>query len=357
MRSSRKNIRALITGRRQKYKTLMKKFLALIFFLASVTFAQASEKIPVKVLILPKFEVGQIKGDFPGEAQYYYEAFLDGGEEYEIPGGFEDNKLYVKNGVALYVTGMGKVNSALSTMAVLNDERFDFSNAYVISTGCAGGARDYAVMGDVVLATAAVDYDLGHHADIRDMKDKTATTWFHDKDSDSVAEIKLNTGLIEKIYSLVKNIKLETTEFTKKTMSDEFDGAEWAVRDPKVLLGTTVTGDNFGKGIHFHNNALLITKTYGCRDPYALTEMEDVAVSFAVKRMNMLDRYIIVRDVVNMDVFILNSTPENLWGDMNVNDGLASENSIESLDIFQTARKNNFAVGSIIIKAILNGEL
>lgn len=335
----------------------MKKFLALIFFLASVTFAQASEKIPVKVLILPKFEVGQIKGDFPGEAQYYYEAFLDGGDEYEIPGGFEDNKLYVKESVALYVTGMGKVNSALSTMAVLNDERFDFSNAYVISAGCAGGARDYAVMGDVVLATAAVDYDLGHHADIRDMKDKTATTWFHDKAFDSVAEIKLNTGLIEKIYSLVKNIKLETTEFTKKTMSDDFNGAEWAVRDPKVLLGTTVTDDNFGKGIHFHNNALLMTKTYGCRDPYATAEMEDVAVGFAVKRMNMLDRYIIVRDVVNMDVFILNSTPENLWADMNVNDRLASENSMESLDIFQTARRNNFAVGSVIVNAILNGDL
>lgn len=335
----------------------MKKILALIFILASVAFAEAADKIPVKVLILPKFEVGELKGDFPGEAQYYYEAFLDDGDEYEIPGAFEGNKLYVKNGVALYVTGMGKVQSALSTMAVLNDGRFDFSSAYVISTGCAGGARDYAIMGDVFLITAAVDYDLGHHADIRDMKDKDSTTWFHDKSYDSVSSVKLNTELIDKLYSLVKDIKLETTEFTKKTMSDEFDGAEWAVREPKVLLGTTVTGDNFWKGTHDHNNALLITKTYGCRDPYATTEMEDVAVTFAVKRMNMLDRYIIVRDIVNMDVFILNSTPENLWADMNVNDGLVSENNMESLDIFQTARKNNFVVGSVIVNAILNGDL
>ena len=28
-------------------------------------------KIPVRVLILPAFEVGKMSGDFPGEAQYY----------------------------------------------------------------------------------------------------------------------------------------------------------------------------------------------------------------------------------------------------------------------------------------------
>ena len=332
----------------------MKKFLALIFVLASVTFASAAEKIPVKVLLLPKFEVAQLKGDFPGEAQYYYEAFLDGGEEYEINCGFENNKLHVKNGVALYVTGEGKVNAALSTMAVLNDKRFDFSDAYIISTGCGGGARDFAVMGDVFLATAAVDYDLGRHADIRDMNDKNSTTWFHDKFFDNISSVKLNTKLIDKLYDLVKDVKLETTEFTRKTMKEEFNGASWASREPKVMLGTCVTGDNFWKGIYDHNNALLITKTYECREPFAITEMEDIAVGLVLRRMNMLERYIIIRDVVNMDVFILNSTPENLWG---TNHSLISENNMEALDIFPTAMKNNFAVGSVIVKAILNGGL
>ena len=336
----------------------MRKFLALVLVLLSAFCSEATDKIPVKVLILPKFEVADLKGDFPGEAQYYYEAFLDGGEAYEISGGFGDNKLYVKDGVALYVTGMGKVNAALSTMAILNDSRFDFTGAYIISTGCAGGARDYAVMGDVFLITAAVDYDLGHHADIRDMTDKTASTWFHDDAFDDIAVIKLNTALIDELYTLVKDVKLETTEFTRKTMTAEFGGADWAVRDPKVLLGTTTTSDNYWKGTYNHNNALLIVRTYECRDPYALAEMEDIGVGSALKRMNMLDRYIIVRDAVNMDVFILNSTPENLWGDHEkVNNELSSENSMEALDIFATAMKNNFAVGSVIVRAILNGEL
>ena len=50
--------------------------------------------------------------------------------------------------------------STANTYAILSDERFDFSDAYIISTGCAGSAEGYGVMGDVYVITAAVDYDL-----------------------------------------------------------------------------------------------------------------------------------------------------------------------------------------------------
>ena len=37
--------------------------------------------------------------------------------------------------------------------------------------------------------------------------------------------------------------------------------------------------------IYDHQNALLITETYGCPDPYALTEMEDVALTVVMDRL------------------------------------------------------------------------
>ena len=40
-----------------------------------------------------------------------------------------------RDGVALCVLGMGKVNAALTTMAVLSAGRFDYSQAYILSTG------------------------------------------------------------------------------------------------------------------------------------------------------------------------------------------------------------------------------
>ncbi|MBQ1331756.1 MAG: hypothetical protein IIZ51_05420 [Lachnospiraceae bacterium] len=45
----------------------------------------APEKPAVRVLIVPKFEIGDMEGDFPGEAQLFYEEYCPGCEEVEIP--------------------------------------------------------------------------------------------------------------------------------------------------------------------------------------------------------------------------------------------------------------------------------
>ena len=99
-----------------------------------------------------------------------------------------------------------------------------------------------------------------------------------------------------------------------------------------------------------------MTETFGCPDPYALTEMEDSALGVVLDRLGMLDRYIIIRDSVNMDVFMNGATAESLW-DPNFDGSLASEDSVESADIFATAMENNFKVGSVVVEAILNGTL
>ena len=314
-----------------------------------------AEAIPVKVLILPKFEIGEMKGDFPGEAQYYYERYLDGAESYEIRGSQENGLLYVKDGIALCMTGMGKVNAALCTVSVLSDPRFDFSDAYILSTGCAGSAKDSTVMGDLFLISTAVDYDLGHHADIREMEKQTAETWFHDEIFDNAAVIRLNQELTDKVWDLVKDLPMETTEKTRKFMSTAFDGAEWAVRDPKVMRGTTVTADNYWKGEYDHANALKMIRVYECTDPYVTTEMEDVAVCTAARWLGLLDRVIVLRVSVNMDVFMNGATPERLW-DPEYESSLKDEDSPEAADIFETAMKNNFTAGSAVIDAILSGN-
>ena len=329
-------------------------------------------KIPVKVLIIPKFEIGEMKGDSPGEAQLYYERYLDGGSSYEIPGTSEDCILYEKDGVALFVAGMGKVKSSLNTMAVLSDERFDFSDCCVISVGCGGSAKDFSVMGDVIIGTAAADYDLGHHVDSREMageEQETETegekgvssvpsTWFHEELFDSSAVVILNPDLTRKVYELVKDVKLETTDTTRAYMKSAFKGEEWAEREPQVLKGTVLSDDNYWKGEYGHANALKIVETYGCPDPYALAEMEDVAIANALRQMGLLDHYLIIRDSVNMDVFMAGTTPEILWGSGEKNGQEEQQDgSIETADIFCTAMENNSAVGNVVIDAVLSGEL
>ena len=61
------------------------------------------------------------------------------------------------------------------------NEDYKLVDAYIISTGCAGSAMGSTVMGDMFVISTAVDYDLGHHADIREMEEQTAETWFRDE--------------------------------------------------------------------------------------------------------------------------------------------------------------------------------
>ena len=75
----------------------------------------------------------------------------------------------------------------------------------------------------------------------------------------------------------------------------------------------------------------------------------------AVQRMGLLDRTIVIRGSVNMDVFMLGAAPENLWGGAEAMT-LADEDSVEAADIFAVSMKNNFAVGKVLIDSILSGE-
>ncbi len=320
------------------------------------TDSENNQPISVKVLILPKFEVDEITGDFPGEAQYFYEEYLAGGDVYEIDERPNIGKLYYKNGVALCLAGQGKVNSALTTAAVLSDKRFDFSDAYILSVGCGGSAEGYGIFGDVYVISAAVDFDLGHQADPREMTKDSETTWFHDESFDDSSVIRLDQNLTDRVFEKVKDVSLNTTEKTAGFLNKEYLGEKWAQRRPQVMRGTSVTGDNFWKGKYDHQNALLITETYDCKDPFAITEMEDVAVGQAVKSYGLLDHLIILRVSVNMDVFPSDITPEMMWGPES-DDHLASEDSMESVDIFETSMQNCFDTGKVLIDAIMDGTL
>jgi purine nucleoside permease len=336
----------------------VKKTMVFLLFLcfSAALFAEGRfEPVRIKALILPKFEVGEMAGDFPGEAQFYYERYLVGGQEYEVKGGFGGNKLYVKDGVALYVTGMGKVNAGTSTLAILLDPRFDFSGVYVISTGCAGGATERTVMGDVVIASAVADYDLGHHSDPRGPDNVTTgdRTWFHEESHNSFGYFAINPAVVEKAVKLSQGVTLATTEKTKRVMAATFPGQDWAVREPRILTGTVISGDNYWKGEWGQKTAELIASTYNAPGPFMLTEMEDVAIANACNRLGILNRYIVIRDSVNMAVFMKGVTPLSLW--TGNDDQLSNDDSVESADIFLSAMKNNFLAGERIIDAILAG--
>ena len=335
----------------------------LVFAFLSCAGAEQGEKKKIRVLIVPKFEIGEITGDFPGEAQLFYEHYCAGLGETELPNSPRNARFYMneESGVAILLTGSGKTASGLSLMALLMSDRYDCRDAYIVSVGCGGGSLGVCVPGDVVHVTAACDYDLGHHVDAREMDDvNDVTPWFPDDSYIDYAFEVLSSDLCEKAFRMTEGIPLRSTELTHQILEKTFGDnpkKEKVLRDPMHIKGTALSSDNFWKGVYGHYTAEYIARHYGSPDPFAVTEMEEIAIANTAECFDMLDRIISFRVIVNMDVFLSGESPENTWGEKNGFNQKVTEANSETFDIFEPAMHNLFDTASVVIDAILDGQL
>lgn len=275
------------------------------------TLGLAKDKIEVKVMIFAMFEIGNYRGDFPGEFQYWVEGF-NLVHQVEVTGAYGP-VLYNDDGVCGTVIGVGKSNAATSVAAVLLDPRFDFSKAYFITSGCAGTPPSIGTLGAVFWADWVVDYDLGHRMSpnegtpFQPLECSPATNprcrlccpeWDKSCVEYKPYAYKLNEDLVAWAYYLSKDIELADSEAARnyRVLYTE----EAAQRAPFVGVGTTVCGDCYFHGPGLSNEAQYICDLYGA-GTYSTTEMEDYATATVLARFGYLDRYLSERDVVNFD--------------------------------------------------------
>ncbi len=108
--------------------------------------------------------------------------------------------------MGILVTDSGKTAAGLSLMALLSSDRYDYSDAYIVSVGCAGGSVSECSPGDVIVVTAVCDYDLGHHVDAHEKKkDGTRIMWFPDNSFADYEFKLLNPVLCEKVYGMLQD--------------------------------------------------------------------------------------------------------------------------------------------------------
>ena len=319
-----------------------------------------AETPKVKVLIIPKFEIGEMSGDEAGEAQLFYENYCAGCEAIEIPNSTPTSQFYFndENGVGLLVTGSGKMAASLSLMSLLSWDAYDFSDTMIVSVGCGGGNTGSFTFGDVVLVTAVCDYELGHSTDRSELDNpELGSTWFPNDSLRDYSVEELNADYYDKVFPLIKDCPLRTTETTKRVLANNFPDEEWAAREPRVSKGTAVSGDSYWKGDEDHTNAGFIAEYYECPDEYAVTEMEEIAIMNAAECFGLEDRVISLRVIVNLDTFLNGENPELLWLEGEYFDDKVREENSETLDIFESGMMNLFDVGRIVIDTILAGEL
>ena len=283
-----------------------------MFLLVPSVTAAAPRPIPVKVVVVAMFESGADTGDEPGELQYWVERdHLD--RVYAMPAAYHAVRMNDQGEMAV-LTGPGTAHAAATIMAVGLDPRFDFSHAYWLIAGIAGGCPDQVSLGSAMWARWVVDGDLGYEIDAREIPHDWTTGYlpFHkSRPFEAPAEpvqgqvYALDAGLVEWAFELTRGIALEDSDKLKEIRT-HFDGAA-AQRPPFVGLG-----DEISSSTYWHGNLLdawaskWVPYFTGGKGVFATTAMEDTGTLQSIEFLAQAgrvdrDRVLVLRAVSNFD--------------------------------------------------------
>ena len=268
--------------------------------------------IPVKVVVVTMFEVGEDTGDKPGELQYWVERdHLD--QVYPLPAAYHAARMNASGEMAI-LTGQGTAHAASTIMALGLDPRFDFTHAYWLIAGIAGGSPDRISLGSAAWARWVVDGDLGYEIDPREMPADWPTGYLPLRKKTPYEQppaplpgqvFELNAGLAGWAFNLTRATKLDDSDHLKEIRAP-FNGAA-AQRPPFVTMGDEVSSSTYwhGKLLDAWANEWLRYFTGG-KGTFATTAMEDTGTLASMRylaaagRMDM-KRVLVLRTVSNFD--------------------------------------------------------
>ena len=202
-------------------------------------------QLPVKIVLVTMFEIGDDLGDAPGEFQFWRER-RNLYQKIDFPHSHHDLFYNPNSQILGLVTGIGTAKAASATMALGLDDRFNLSKAYWLVAGIAGIDPEDASIGSVVWSSVLVDGDLGYEIDSREMPKDWSTGYFSFKTKEPFAQPRpelpmgevfmTNTGLRDWAFELTKNLELmDSSEF--QALREAYVDHPAALRPPFVLTG------------------------------------------------------------------------------------------------------------------------
>jgi purine nucleoside permease len=279
-------------------------------------FAQQPPKIPIKVVVVTMFEVGEDSGDVPGEFQNWVMK-LPFAVQMPFPQGFRPLRYNPDKGVLGLVTGIGTARSAASVMALGMDPRFDLTKAYWLVAGIAGADPADMSIGSAAWAEFVVDADLSHEIDPREMPADWKTGYlplFKHKpfekplpEDTGGAVFRLDPALVEWAYQLTREVKLDDTEALQK-LREKYTETPKARQPPTVIKGDQLSGMTFWHGKLLNQWANEWVK-YWTEDAgnYVTTAMEDTGTATSLTWLTRagkadVKRLLVLRTASNFDM-------------------------------------------------------
>ncbi|HEY1987028.1 MAG TPA: purine nucleoside permease [Terracidiphilus sp.] len=324
--------------------------------LAAITAACAAKPrpIPVRVVVVAMFEVGNDTGDSPGELQYWVERdHLD--HVYPLTAGYHPVRMN-DDGEMAVLTGQGTAHAASTIMALGLDPRFDLSHAYWLVAGIAGGSPERASLGSALWARWVVDGDLAYEIDPREMPRDWSTGYvplrktrpFETPAAPLEGQMyALDPDLAAWAYALTRDLKLADSDKLKEVRS-HFDGAS-AQMGPFVAIGDEVSGSTYWHGkLSDAWAAQWMSYFTNGKGQFATTAMEDTGTLQSLQFLanaGRVDwrRILVLRTVSNFD-----QQPRG----MDAADSLAKQR-IGAYSAYLPSLESAYTIGHTVVKELL----
>ncbi|MDR3741084.1 MAG: purine nucleoside permease [Terracidiphilus sp.] len=238
---------------------LVALFAAFLSVFCIVPCRAAVRPLPVRVVVVTTFEVGNDTGDEPGELQNWVTRYPLT-QTFAFPAGGHALYWNAHDHVLAVLSGVGKSHTAATLMALGLDPRFDLRHAYWILAGIGGVDPNVASIGSAAWAEHVVDGDLAYEIDGRELPAAWPTgivaydrsTPYELPAPPAVSEngtlaYNLNPGLAAWAFQLTRNVALPDDTKLQSARA-AYAGKPNAQRPPFVLLGDTLTADRFWIG-------------------------------------------------------------------------------------------------------------
>lgn len=317
------------------------------------------DALPIKVVIAAMYEIGDVRGDAPGELQYWVERLP---LEHSLPFPLGESDLFLNDdGVMAVLLGGGIPNATASIMALGLDPRFDLSKAYWIVAGVAGGDPEDMSLGSAAWARHVVDGDLAYEIDAREIPDDWPYGMFPlgskkpAQDPEDLADgwtlstiaFALNEQLVNWAFEITRNVELgdgdEIAEYRQL-----FEGYPQAQRPPFVTIGDTLSSSTYWHGSLLNEWANDWLKLYSGADAnFMTTNMEDSGTLTAFHRLarqGLVDgeRILVLRTASNFTMPPPGKTP--VWS-----------KNYPYPDDGRPSLESAYRVGNTVVQALLEG--
>jgi purine nucleoside permease len=247
--------------------------------------------LPIRMVIVTAFEIGEDTGDRAGEFQAWASEMP---VKLPFPAGFRALRYDAKRQLLLLHTGIGTNRAAASTMALGMDPRFDLSKAYWMVAAIAGVNPDEASVGSAAWIGHVVDSDYGYAVDPREAP-KGWTTGMFPRDRSEPYQMPradteynlfpLNLALRDWAYKLTANVTIPDTPVLQQ-IRVAYTGFPKAQVPPAVTTGDEITGQTFWHGALLNAHFEKWTRYWvGDDGRFVMTAMEDSGVIGAIRML------------------------------------------------------------------------